>query len=471
MWYSVAIVGRPNVGKSTLFNALIKDRQALVADLSGLTRDRQYGFADEEFGRVTYIDTPGIGLEDETIDAVCSQQTEYAMNEADAILFVVDARAGLLPVESVLAQKLRASNKPIIVVVNKSDGLQEDAVTGEFFQLGFETVLPTAASHRRGVNGLKETLFEKLHELEKPEFSEEADMERTTVTVIGRPNVGKSTLMNRMLKEERVVAHDMPGTTRDSIAADFEFNNVPYRLIDTAGIRRKSKIDPREDKGVEKNSIAQSFTSIERADVVIFLVDAQEGIVDQDLNLLSFLEQTGVGIIVAVNKWDGLEEDHKQQVKDKLQEKLVFLDYVPLMRISALHGTGVGELFKKVDKIKKQQYRSFSTAELTRILLEAVERHPPPIQRGRRIKLRYAHQGGHRPFSVVIHGNQVESLNSAYKRYIINQYRSALGGLEGFPIKLVLKAGENPYQHKRNKLTPRQMRSRRRMMRHVKKKK
>lgn len=467
MLHTIALIGRPNVGKSTLFNALTGERKAIVADFAGLTRDRQYGYATIEGCKYLLIDTPGIGVENELIDEICTKQTMAAIDEAELILLVVDARTGLLPNERDMAQKLRAAGKNVIVIVNKIDGLNEELVATEFYELGFEHMVTTAASHRRGMQKLKELVSEQFED-GFDEASEEAlkQSTRTTVSIIGRPNVGKSTLVNRLLGEERVVACDLPGTTRDSIAVDFEYDGEQYCLVDTAGIRRRSKVE----RGVEKFSVVKSLQSLEYSDIAFVLIDCREDIVDQDLHLLELVAKTGVAIVIVMNKWDNLDDDQKQHIKNKIELKLHFMDYAPMHFISALHGTGVGHLFRTVKKIERDLYQEYSTNRLTQILEAAVENYQPPMKNGRRIKLRFAHLGGHKPLSIIIHGNQTESLNQTYQRYLMHQFREALGGLKGIPIRLVFKTGDNPFKGKRNKLTPRQLQKRKRMMKHVKKK-
>lgn len=469
MFHSIALIGRPNVGKSTIFNALTGERNAIVADFAGLTRDRQYGYATINDNKYLLIDTPGIGVEDELIDEICTKQTMAAIEEADLVLLVVDARVGLLPNEQEIAHQLRSTGKNVMLIINKIDGLNEDLVESEFYELGFELMVKTAASHRRGMQNLKDLITKNFKD--SPTIAEiEEDLkksDKTTVCIVGRPNVGKSTLVNRLLGEERVVACDLPGTTRDSIAIDFEFEDEPYRLIDTAGIRRRSRVE----KGVETFSVVKSIQTLEYSDVAFVLIDCQEDVVDQDLHLLELASKTGVAIIIVLNKWDNLDEDQRKHIKNKIQMKLNFMDFAPMHFISALHGTGVGLLFRTVKKIKQNLYQEYSTNRLTQILEQAMHNYPPPLKGGRRIKLRHAHLGGHKPLSIIIHGNQTDSLSQTYQRYLTNQYRKALGGLEGVPLRLVFKTGDNPYKDRKNKLTQRQLNKRRRMMKHVKKKK
>lgn len=457
----VAIIGRPNVGKSTLFNMLTKSRAALVADQPGLTRDRIYGHV--EFAERTFIvvDTGGIGEVDSTIDELMAVQAKQAMLEADLLLFIVDGKIGLTSADAQLAREFRQLNKPIQLVVNKTDGLNPEIACADFHALAFGEPLPIAAAHSRGINNLLTRVSSLLPETE----IQPAQLERGVKTaIIGRPNVGKSTLVNRMLGEERVVVCDMPGTTRDSIFIPLERHGEHYTLIDTAGVRRRGKIS----ETIEKFSVVKTLQAIEAANVVIMVFDAREGIVDHDLNLLGFVLESGKALVLALNKWDGMQPEEKAEVKEKLNRKLGFVDFAPLHFISALHGTGVGDLFKAVQTVYKSATKRFSTTKVTELLQKAVSEHSPPLVQGRRIKLRYAHVGGHNPPIIVVHGNQVEAIPISYQRYLINFYRQALK-LTGTPIRVEFKGGENPFAGRKNKLTARQISKRKRLMRHVKK--
>jgi len=434
----IAIVGRPNVGKSTLFNQLTRSRQALVADQPGLTRDRQYGHGQFQNRSFIVIDTGGINDEKETIDVLMSQQTKQAIDEASIVLFLVDARAGLTPADEQIAKALRAQNKSLFLVVNKIDGLNADIAVSDFYTLGFEQIIPIAASHRKGLNNLLETIFDKLPDTESADAVEK--MEGIKLAIIGRPNVGKSTLVNRMLGEERVIVCDMPGTTRDSVFVPLERHNKRYVLIDTAGVRRRRSIK----ETIEKFSIVKTLQAIDTADVVLFMLDARQNVSEQDLKLLGYVLEAGKAIVIAVNKWDGLTEAQKSAVKSELSRRLVFINYAEQFFISALHGSNVGNLFKAIDRAYRSADISVPTSKLTQILQRAVEQHQPPLAKGRRIKLRYAHLGGHHPPIIVIHGNQVKSLPGSYKQYLENTFRKALK-LVGTPIRILLKSGENPY--------------------------
>ncbi|MBL1276114.1 MAG: ribosome biogenesis GTPase Der [Ectothiorhodospiraceae bacterium] len=458
----VALVGRPNVGKSTLFNCLTQSRDALVADQPGLTRDRKYG--EGRVGDYPYlvIDTGGLSGEKEGLDELMADQSWLAVEEADLVLFMVDARDGLMAGDHEIAKRLRTSNKPVHLVVNKVDGAELAVVIADFYQLGLGNPLGITASQRGGVRDL---MAEVLPELPESEFEEEEDNLGIKIAIVGKPNVGKSTLINRILGEERVLTFDMPGTTRDSIFVPFERRGERYTFIDTAGVRRRKKV---HDK-LEKFSVIKALQAIERAHVVVLVIDAHEGISDQDAHLLGFVLDEGRALVIAINKWDGLETSERERVKYELGRKLQFVDFAKLFFISALHGTGVGDLFKPIQKAYASATRQFTTPELTRILERAVENHQPPLVRGRRIKLRYAHQGGRNPPMIVIHGNQTKDVPDAYRRYLQNVYRKALQ-LEGTPVRIDFKTGVNPFEGRKNKLTKRQIDKRQRLKKFVKRK-
>lgn len=459
----VVLVGRPNVGKSTLFNRLTRTQDALVADYPGLTRDRQYGQAAFQDKSYIVVDTGGIGVDDIAVDELMSKQSEIALNEASHVLFLVDAKSGLTGVDQSIAERLRKINKPVYLIVNKVDGLDERMVCAEFQQFGLEHVFPISASHGRGVQQLLSQLTAEF-----PESCAEDELaasKATKIAFVGRPNVGKSTLINRMLKEERVVVYDMPGTTRDSIAIPFTRDETDYLLIDTAGVRRRSKVDEK----IEKFSIIKTLQSIKASNVCILLLDAKEGLTDQDLQILRFVTEAGKALVVAINKWDGLDEEHKEQVKSELSRRLQFLHYAKIRFISALHGSGVGILWKDIEDAYASSIQELSTPFLTRILQDLVTQHTPPLVNGRRIKMRYAHAGGQNPPIIVIHGNQLESLPDSYRRYLIKSFTEQLN-LVGTPLKLEFKGNVNPFKDKRNKLTPRQTRKKKRLMKFIKKK-
>ena len=461
----IALVGRPNVGKSTLFNRLTKSRDALVANYPGLTRDRKYGEGEMLGRRFMLIDTGGITGEEEGIDEAMAEQSMLAIDEADAVLFVVDSRDGLTPTDRQLATYLREKERKVYLVANKIDGVNPDIATAEFFELGLERVYPITATHGRGVKSLMESVLEPFPEIE-PGLVEGEGERGIKIAVVGRPNVGKSTLVNRMLGEDRVVVFDMPGTTRDSIYIDYEREGKKYTLIDTAGIRRRKNVK----LSVEKFSIVKTLQSVDDANVVVLLIDAHEGLVDQDMHLMGSAIEAGRALVVAINKWDGLETDAKDWVKVELKRRLRFVDFADIHFISALHGTGVGHLYESIEKAYSAATDKLGTNRLTTILQDAVMDHQPPMVRGRRIKLRYAHAGGKNPPIIVIHGNQTEEIPTHYTRYLEKTFRKVLD-LHGTPIKIEYRSTENPFAGKKNKLTARQVTKKRRLMKHVKKKK
>ncbi|MTB68527.1 ribosome biogenesis GTPase Der [Providencia sp. wls1943] len=487
----VALVGRPNVGKSTLFNRLTRTRDALVADFPGLTRDRKYGRAEVEGHEFIIIDTGGIDGTEEGVETHMAAQSLQAIEEADVVLFMVDARAGLMPADEGIAKHLRSRKKKTYLVANKTDGIDANIVVGDFYSLGLGEIYPIAASHGRGVTQLIEHSLKPFIEVEddeveltdeeanaaywaemeaEGEFSEdeEDDFDPSTLpiklAIVGRPNVGKSTLTNRILGEDRVVVFDMPGTTRDSIYIPMERDEREYILIDTAGVRKRGKVT----ETVEKFSVIKTLQAIEDANVVLLVIDAREGISDQDLSLLGFILNAGRSLVIAVNKWDGMKPEDREHVKDMLELRLGFVDFARIHFISALHGSGVGNLFESVQEAYESATRRVGTALLTRIMKMAEDEHQPPLIRGRRVKMKYAHAGGHNPPIVVIHGNQVSDLPDSYKRYLMNYFRRSLNVM-GTPIRILFKEGENPYADKKNKLTPTQLRKRKRLMQHLKK--
>lgn len=458
----VALVGRPNVGKSTLFNFLTQTRDALVADFPGLTRDRQYGTVKRGPRPFAVVDTGGIIERPDGIDDKAMRQVHAALEEADLILLLVDAREGLNADDQSIAASLRRIGKPIVLVANKTDGLDAATASAEFHALGLASApLPIAAAHGTGIPQLLERIAELLPAAE--DAATEPDQAGIRIAVVGRPNVGKSTLVNRLLGEERVVVYDQPGTTRDSIFIPFERDGHPYTLIDTAGIRRRARVE----EGIEKFSVIKALQAIDKANVVIYLCDASEGITDQDANLLGLVLEAGRGLIIGLNKWDGLDSNRKDTVKRQIDIKLPFIDFAEKMYLSALHGTGVGKLLERVEQIHAAATVAVSANKLTEILLQAQERHQPPLVRGRRIRLKYAHQGGHNPPTIIIHGNQVDEVPGAYKRYLINAFREALN-VEGNPLRIEFRSGDNPFKGRKNSLSPRQIQKRKRMMKHVK---
>lgn len=459
----IVLVGRPNVGKSTLFNRLTRTQDALVADFPGLTRDRQYGDAQFENKAFIVVDTGGIGVENIVVDELMSKQSQKALEEANIILFLVDGRAGLTGIDEAIAVNLRKINKPIFLVVNKIDGLDEEIVQAEFQSLGFSEVHPISASHGRGIVSLLEVITADY----APIVEEEPNNEKIIkIAFAGRPNVGKSTLINRILGEERVVVYDLPGTTRDSIAIPFERDDKQYILIDTAGVRRRSRIDEK----IEKFSVIKTLQAIKESHLCLMLIDAQEGLTEQDMHLLGFIIESGKALVLAVNKWDGLDQEHKEQVKQELSRRLHFVNFAKMRFISALHGSGVGLLFDDIQQAYHSATQAFSTPKLTRMLEDIVTKHTPPLVNGRRIKMRYAHAGGQNPPIIVIHGNQLDVLPESYKRYLNNSFVEQLG-LIGTPLKLEFRGGVNPFKDKKNKLTDRQIQRKKRLMKRVKRRK
>lgn len=461
----IALVGRPNVGKSTLFNYLTRTRDALVADYPGLTRDRKYGRVKRGDTPYLLVDTGGITDSNDGIESVAKRQVQLALEEADVVLFLVDAREGLNSADEAISEMLRKLDKPVILVTNKIDGINADIAASDFYRLGIGDPISIAATHGRGIRDLLVRVNELLPE---EDFADEGQQAGggVAIAVVGRPNVGKSTLVNRLLGEERVVVFDEPGTTRDSVYIPFERDGKQYTLIDTAGMRRRAKVT----LVVEKFSIIKALQSVEKANVVIYLIDASEGITDQDAHLLGMVLEAGRALIIGFNKWDGLDADQRQLIKRQTEVKLPFLSFAEKHPISALHGSGVGTLFDVVQVLYDAAMVDMSTSVLTQILKDATAGHQPPMIQGRRIKLKYAHQGGRNPPVVVVHGNQTDLLPAAYERYLMNYFRHKLG-LEGTPVRIVFKSPENPFKQIRNKLSGRQLEKKKRLMEHHKKKK
>ncbi|EGY35183.1 GTP-binding protein EngA [Aggregatibacter actinomycetemcomitans serotype e str. SC1083] len=505
----VALVGRPNVGKSTLFNRLTRTRDALVADFPGLTRDRKYGHAHLAGHDFIVIDTSGIDGTEEGVEEKMAEQSLLAIEEADIVLFLVDARAGLTSADIGIANYLRQrQNKTTVVVANKVDGIDADSHCAEFYQLGLGDIAQIAASQGRGIVSLMEQVLSPLAE-QTTEESEESAVENTDVSsnetnttefdewdedfdfsneedtalldeelaqeqtpdkknikiaIVGRPNVGKSTLTNRILGEDRVVVYNLPGTTRDSIYIPMERDGQDYTLIDTAGVRKRGKVH----LAVEKFSVIKTLQAIQDANVVLLVIDARENISDQDLSLLGFILNAGRSLVIVVNKWDGLDMEVKDRVKSELDRRLDFIDFARVHFISALHGSGVGNLFDSIKEAYECATQKMTTSMLTRILQIATEEHQPPMISGRRVKLKYAHPGGYNPPIIVIHGNQVDKLPDSYKRYLSNHFRRSLK-IIGSPIRLQFQEGNNPFAGRRNKLTPNQLRKRKRLMKFIKK--
>ncbi len=592
----VALVGRPNVGKSTMFNRLTHSRDALVANFPGLTRDRKYGKAQINGLEFIVIDTGGIDGSEAGIEEMMAQQSYLAMQEADVIVFLVDARDGILAGDEVIADHLRKISKPVILAANKIDGIDADSACAEFYSLAFGEVHQLAVSHGTGFSTLmNDVIYPELVKIKKqdpdfvdrtdsagemtdddkdfrvsyvfrggkiPQFREdlsyeyvplkavklqehvEAEQHGSEITlsvyyqgrdlylqfeegerlsgadtcfyishiqdlpycslpedpseidaryaaeeseeseseadeaaevpedeeirfaIVGRPNVGKSTLTNRLLGENRVIVYDMPGTTRDSIYIPMERDGRKYVVIDTAGVRKRKKVT----ETVEKFSVIKTLKAVEDSHVVILMIDARDGLTDQDLSMLGFILNAGRAVVIAINKWDGLSGEVKDQIKQELELRLGFVNFARIHFISALHGTGVGHLFESIVESYKSATRRISTSRVTRLMIMASNEHQPPMVHGRRVRLKYAHAGGYNPPRIVIHGNQVNDLPDSYKRYLTNYFREALH-MVGTPISLEFVEGANPFEGRVNKLTQSQMRKKRRLMKYVKSKK
>jgi GTP-binding protein len=459
----VVLVGRPNVGKSTLFNRLTRSRDAIVHDMPGLTRDRHYGRG--RMGEKPFIVVDTGGFEPVAKDGILSEmarQAQEAISEADVVIFVVDGRAGLAPQDKRIAKLLRERGAPVWLAVNKTEGMQEDIAVSEFHEMGLGTPHAISAAHGEGVRQLIEDALAPFPaEKEGPE--EEPDHPR--VAIVGRPNVGKSTLVNRVLGEERMIAFDQPGTTRDAIEVEARWQGKPYTIVDTAGIRRKGKVW----ESVEKFSVVKTLQAIERANVVILVVDVTQDISEQDAHIGGYILEAGRALAVAVNKWDTIDAEKKKDVKSDLERKLAFLDFAEFVPVSALKGTGLKALFTAVDGAFAAAMAKLSTPKLTRALQAAVEKQAPPLAGKMRPKLRYAHQGGSNPPVVIIHGTSVAAIKDGYRRYLENTFVKVFK-LKGTPLRVELRQGANPYENKkRSILTPRQEAKRRRQKRHQKK--
>jgi len=459
----VALVGRPNVGKSTLFNALTRTRDALVADFPGLTRDRHYGVCRLGAREFVVVDTGGLTGEKEGIGALTARQVELAIEEADRIVFVVDARDGLMPQDRGIVDALRRTGKPILLAVNKTDGVDENAALAEFSTMGIAAPLALSSAHGRGVPALVAAVLDGLAEVDPDLAAPRAD-EGVRVAIVGRPNVGKSTLVNRLLGEERVVVSDVAGTTRDAIRVQLERDGKRYTLIDTAGVRRRARVE----EAVEKFSVIKTLQSIAAANVAVVLLDAREGVSEQDATLIGQVLDEGRALVIAVNKWDGLSTYEREQCRASLSRKLDFVGFARVVTISALHGSGIAELMRAIDRAHASATREFGSSELTRALEQAYEGYQPPLVRGHAPKLRFAHPGGSNPPTVVIHGSRTRHIADGYRRYLENFFRKRFR-LEGTPIRIEFRESENPYAGKRNVLTEHQQKKRRRLMRHVRK--
>ncbi|CAB3867567.1 ribosome biogenesis GTPase Der [Achromobacter anxifer] len=440
----VALVGRPNVGKSTLFNRLTRSRAALVADYSGLTRDRHYG--EGRVGEIPFIVIDTGGFEPVAKDGILlemARQTRQAIAEADVVVFLVDARAGLNAHDHEIAQLLRKSGQQrVLLAVNKAEGMGASGAISEFHELGLGQPYPISAAHGDGIVDLIELA---LQDLAEPPAEEEAPEEaehdhRIKLAIVGRPNVGKSTLINTLMGEERVIAFDMPGTTRDAIEIDFERDGRRYTLIDTAGLRKRGKVF----EAVEKFSVIKTLQAIEASNVVLLMLDAQTEISEQDAHIAGFVLETGRAVVVAINKWDGLDGEAKERIEREFQRKLRFLSFARMHTISALRGQGVKPLLKSINAAHAAAFAKLSTPKLTRELQAAVEQQPPPRKGIFRPKMRYAHQGGQNPPLVVIHGNALDAVPDSYRRYLETRFRNAFD-LAGTPLRIEFKSSHNPY--------------------------
>jgi GTP-binding protein len=456
---AVALVGRPNVGKSTLFNRLTATRDALVADYPGLTRDRRYGVGRAADRKFIVIDTGGLTAADSgAMTALVAAQVELAIEEADAVVLVVDHRSGLTADDRLVAERLRRTGKPLAIAVNKAEGVASELAAAEFHALGLGAPVGISATHGQGVDALLEAALASF-----PVDTDDATVESEQgpkVAVIGRPNVGKSTLINRLLGENRLITSPEPGTTRDSIHVPCERDGRKFVLVDTAGIRRRARVN----EAVEKYSVVQSLQAIEDAGAIVAVLDARESVTDQDVHLVGLAAERGRALAIAVNKWDGMNGHERRLVEREVERKLDFAPYASVHYVSALHGSGIAELIKSALVAYRNAGVELATPRLNRVLEDALQVNPPPLVRGRQVRLRYAHQGGRYPPIIVVHGNQAQRLPDHYKRYLENAFREALR-LKGTPVRVELRTGENPFGGRRNKLTPRQAKHRKRMLR------
>ena len=466
-------MGRPNVGKSTLFNRLTAARDALVANRPGLTRDRQYGLADLDGRTVVVIDTGGLAndVDDAEMASLVAEQANVAIAESDWVAFLVNAREGLTAADEEIADDLRRRGARTLLVANKIDGVPPETALADFSRLGFGAPVMISAAHGRGIAAFRESLAEcagrdgqegrdgqDTHPVGDTHPGSASEVPK--VAVVGRPNVGKSTLVNRLLGDDRQIVSETPGTTRDAVYLPFRRGTSDYLLIDTAGVRRRGRVSD----VVEKFSVAKTLEALARADVALVLIDAREGVVDQDLNILRYAADAGTGLILAVNKWDGISREERAVVRKGMDRRMRFAPWVPAKYISALRGTGVAGLMRLVDDIYEAAGRDASPARLTRILSQATEDHPPPAVSGRPIKLRFAHRIGSRPLIIAVHGNRTGVLPASYVRYLENTYRDALS-LAGVPVRIALQSGDNPFSGRRNELTRKQRIRRQRVIR------
>ena len=457
---AVALVGRPNVGKSTLFNQLTRSRDALVADYPGVTRDRRYGFGRREDLGYIVIDTGGLGASGSAeIEAGVERQVGAALEEADLVVLVVDYREGLNAADERIAERLRRSSKPVTVAVNKAEGIASELAGAEFHGFGFGEPVRIAALHGQGIRRLLDRVLAPFEASETPDLEAFA---HPRLAVVGRPNVGKSTLINRLIGAERLITSPVPGTTRDSIFVPCERDGRTFTLIDTAGIRRRAKVS----EAVEKFSVVQSLQAIETAGVAVVLLDAHEGVTEQDQRLIGLVVARGRALVIGVNKWDGLTAGQRRRIAAQVDRQLGFVPFASVHYVSALHGSGIADVIGSAFAAYEAAGTDLATPKLNAILEHAIGKHPPPVVRGRQVRLRYAHQGGRYPPVIVVHGSQAARLPAHYRRYLENCFREALG-LDGTPVRVELKSGGNPFAGRRNVLTPRQLKRRKRIIRHT----
>ncbi len=438
----IAIVGRPNVGKSTLFNRMTKSRDAIVADFAGLTRDRHYGDGRLSEHEYIVIDTGGFEPDSDTgIVKEMAKQTRQAVAEADAVIFVVDIRAGLSGQDHDIARYLRTVGKTVVIAANKAEGMVESPLLGEFYELGMGEPHAVSSAHGQGIRSLTEAALAHFSfDVEEPEAEEGAPIR---LAVAGRPNVGKSTLINTWLGEERLIAFDMPGTTRDAISVPFERNGQRFQLIDTAGLRRKGKVF----EAIEKFSVVKTLQAIAEANVVLLLLDATQGVSEQDAHIAGYILESGRAVVLAVNKWDAVDDYQKQTLQRSIEQRLAFLKFAPVMNISAIRRQGLGPVWQAIADAHASANRKMSTPVLTRLLLDAVEHQTPKRAGMFRPKLRYAHQGGMNPPVIVVHGNSLEHVTDSYKRFLEGRFREHFK-LTGTPLRIEMRSGRNPYDDK-----------------------
>ncbi|MBE8215446.1 MAG: ribosome biogenesis GTPase Der [Endozoicomonadaceae bacterium] len=468
MFPIIALIGCTNVGKSTLFNRLTASREALVADYAGLTRDRLYGEGSLENDRYGVIDTGGVSDKQQDVNLQMMKQVHLAIKAADLMFFIVDVKMGMSAADHELAHILRKEQKPVYLIANKIDTKKHEISLNEYYELGLGDLFPITATHGRGVQFLLENtiaVWYQQHAKNRVEVENPAiATDRIKMAIVGRPNVGKSTLVNRLLKEERVIVLDEAGTTRDSIYIPYERDGKQYTLIDTAGVRRKGRVS----ELIEKFSIIKTLQAIEKANIIILMLSAQDNIVDQDLHLLGHILRQGKRLVIAINKWDGLSDYAREMTRTTAKRRLIFAPFIPVHFISAKHGSGLSDLYTSIDQVYQSSMTRWSSNQLTSILEESIKANQPPMNGSHRIKLRYCHMGGSDPLTLIIHGNQTDALPQNYIKYLENTFRSKLL-LSGIPIRLRFKTSDNPFKDKKNILTLKQVKKRKRLMSHIKK--